>query len=77
MLRPRRMVEPLDDRQESFFCGPPGKRQPDKFIALVVVLFLVPYQIRRAPENSWEDETGFRCSANQRQAGWGWGTGEG
>lgn len=43
MLRPRRMVEPLDDRQESFFCGPPGKLQPDKFIALVVVLFLVPY----------------------------------
>ncbi|XP_076982748.1 protein dispatched homolog 2 [Tamandua tetradactyla] len=26
MVRPRRMVEPLEDRgQESFFCGPPGK----------------------------------------------------
>lgn len=28
MVRPRRMVEPLEDRgQENFFCGPPGKLQ--------------------------------------------------
>ena len=44
MVRPRRMVESLEDRgQESFFCGPPGKLQPGQFLALMVVLPLPTY----------------------------------
>lgn len=38
IVRPRRMVEPLEDRrQENFFCGPPGKLQPGQFLVLIVV----------------------------------------
>lgn len=33
LVRPRRMVEPPEDRgQEDFFCGPPGKLQPGPFL---------------------------------------------
>ena len=41
LVRPRRMVEPLEDRgQEDFFCGPPGKLQPSQFLPFMVVPFL-------------------------------------
>lgn len=38
MVRPRRMVESLEDGgKESFFCGPPGKLYLDPFLSLMVV----------------------------------------
>lgn len=56
MVRPRRMVESLEDRgQESFFCGPPGKLQPGQFLALM--WFSSPHllELEGPGEQIWAD----------------------
>lgn len=76
MVRPRRMVEPLEARgQESFFCGPPGKLQPGQFLALMVVTPLPTYENRRAQENKFgqtEGEGAWPVTLKPRKLSYSW-----